>query len=328
MDFLVTGGAGFIGSAVVRRLSQNGFSVRVLDNLSTGNISNLNECIERIEMLEGDICDKDVVRKAVDKVRYVLHLAALPSVIRSIEKPEESSMVNIEGTLNLLVAAKEARVERFVFSSSSSVYGNDPVLPRNEDVTPHPISPYAIQKFTSELYCKIFFELYGLKTFVLRYFNVCGADSDGIIGDSKKPSQLLMQNAVRGAMKIEKFAFTCPKVKTNDGTPIRDYVDVEDLVEAHFRAFKYIEIGGKSEIFNLGNGKGYSVKEIVNEVEKIFKIKMNPQKGTIRKGEYAKIFANSKKAKRILKWKPKKELGESIKSLEKWYANFPNGYKN
>ena len=169
-------------------------------------------------------------------------------------------------------------------------------------------------------------KIYKFKSIIFRYFNVCGADADGIIGDSKKPSQLLVQNAVRGAMGIEPFSYTCPVVDTHDNTPIRDYIDVEDLAMAHYLAFLYLQRGGKSEVLNLGNGRGYSVKEIVSEVERFFGLKIKKKKAKSRKGEYAKIFSNPKKAQKILKWRAQKEIAESIKGLKKWYEKFPNGY--
>ncbi|KJU86621.1 UDP-glucose 4-epimerase [Candidatus Magnetobacterium bavaricum] len=168
--------------------------------------------------------------------------------------------------------------------------------------------------------------LSGFKYVILRYFNVCGADSNGVIGDSKKPSQLLMQNSVRGAMGIEPFQYTCPVVDTPDGTPIRDYIDVEDLVYAHYLASEYLSDGGCSDTFNLGNGVGYSVKEIVSEVEKLFGSDMEKGQGAQRKGEYARIFANPEKAMRELRWQPQKTLSDSIMSLRKWYTRYPNGY--
>lgn len=136
-----------------------------------------------------------------------------------------------------------------------------------------------------------------------------------------------MQNAVRGAMGIEPFSYTCAKVKTKDGTPIRDYIDVEDLVRAHFAAYGYLEKKGKNDIFNLGNGKGHSVKEIVSQVEKEFDTKIEKKEGKTRQGEYAEIFADPQKAQDMLKWKPQKSLKESIESLREWYEKFPNGYK-
>ena len=151
---------------------------------------------------------------------------------------------------------------------------------------------------------------------------------NGEIGDSKKPSSLLVQNAVRGAMGIEPFSYTCQEVDTPDKSPIRDYIDVEDLANAHYMAYEYLlKVDNKSDIFNLGNGAGWSVKEIVSKVEQEFAKKMDKKNGETRKGEYAKIYADPSKAFKILKWKPKKSIEESILSLRKWYGGYPNGYE-
>jgi len=162
---------------------------------------------------------------------------------------------------------------------------------------------------------------------ILRYFNVCGASDDGEIGDSKKPSVHLMQNAVRGALGIEPFYLTSPEVDTPDGTPIRDYVNVVDLNEAHIKALEYLSQGGRSEILNLGTGKGNSVLEIIDEVQKAAGRKFDLQRTEARKGEYAKVFADNEKAKRIINWAPDHSLQDSVKSLIKWYTKHPHGWK-
>ena len=165
-----------------------------------------------------------------------------------------------------------------------------------------------------------------MKYVILRYFNVTGASSGGLIGDSKKPSQLLVQNAVRGALNIEPFRLTCPRVDTADGTPIRDYLNVEDLADAHLKALNYLIKGGKSDIFNLGTGQGNSVLEIVSSVQKMIEVKFPVSRGKARRGEYAEIYANIGKAKKALKWKPEKTISDSILSLVKWYKNKPDGW--
>ena len=173
-DYLVTGGAGFIGSNLVHTLHSRGDSVRVLDNLTTGLEGNLADIRGDIDLVQGDFRDRKTVDAAMQGVKRVIHIGALPSVSRSVEAPSESNEVNITGTLNLLEAARDAGVERFVFSSSSSVYGNTPTLPKEESMTPSPLSPYALQKLAGEHYCRIFHDLYGLNTYALRYFNVFG----------------------------------------------------------------------------------------------------------------------------------------------------------
>ena len=169
-------------------------------------------------------------------------------------------------------------------------------------------------------------KLKGLKYLNLRYFNVCGASSDGSLGDSRKPSLLLVQNAVRAGLGIEPFYLTCPEVKTPDKTPIRDYIDVLDLSEAHLLAFNYLLKGGSSDIMNLGAGLGYSVYEIIREVEKVTKKKINFKRVTPRKGEYSKMIASNTKAKKVLGWFPKRTIGDSVKSLMTWYEKHPRGW--
>ena len=222
VEYLVTGGAGFIGSNIVRRLVADGCSVRVLDNLSTGRMSNIQDLMGDIELLEGDICDAATAARAVAGVKFVLHLAARPSVARSVEDPLTSDMMNVRGTLMMLVAARDAGVERFVFSSSSSVYGNTPVLPKQEDMTPGPLSPYAVQKLTGEHYCRVFHELYGLKAYVLRYFNV--------FGPRQNPKS--QYSAV--------VPFFIDKLKNDEAPPIhgdgeqtRDFTFVDDVIAAN-----------------------------------------------------------------------------------------------
>ena len=172
--FLITGGAGFIGSNIVHTLVRKGEGVRVLDNLSTGNLDNLRDILGEIELIEGDIRDINTVGEAVKGVEVILHQAALPSVARSVENPIDTNDVNIRGTLNLLIAARDAGVKRVVYASSSSIYGDTPTLPKREDMPPNPISPYALTKYVGERYCQIFTWIYGLETVSLRYFNVFG----------------------------------------------------------------------------------------------------------------------------------------------------------
>ncbi|MFA6077242.1 MAG: UDP-glucose 4-epimerase GalE [Candidatus Paceibacterota bacterium] len=256
-----------------------------------------------------------------------MHFAALCSVDESVRKPELYIKNNVTGTLNLLEAMVEGKVQKIIFSSTCAVYGDAQYLPIDEKHPTKPLNPYGQSKFEAEKEIEKFGKLHGFNYVILRYFNVCGADSDGEIGDSKKPSELLVQNAVRGALGIEYFRLTCGKADTPDGTPIRDYIDVEDLVDAHINALSYLNKGKPSGIFNLGNGKGWSVKEIVNAVKKELGVEFVVKKGKERKGEYDKVYADIKKAKSLLDFNPKKTLADSVKSLVKWYNNKKNGYK-
>jgi UDP-glucose 4-epimerase len=327
---LVTGGAGYIGSHAVKLFLEKGYEVVVFDNLSRGFREPLNilKKIGKLNFVKGDLRNKAEIEKVfrTHKIDGVLHFAALCLVNESMENPGMYFENNVGGSLNLLEVMKKHGVKKIIFSSTCATYGETKYLPVDEAHPQKPVNPYGESKLLVEKMLP-WYESFGIRHVILRYFNICGAANSGIIGDSKKPSQLLVQNAVRGAMGIEPFAFTCAKVKTPDGTPIRDYIDVEDLVEAHFAAYAYLEKGGKSDVFNLGNGKGYSVKEIVGGVEKIFGLKLKMKKAQARKGEYANIFADPKKAQKVLKWRSKKGIAESVESLKKWYTGHPKGYR-
>lgn len=328
---LITGGAGYIGSHAVKLFLKKGHKVVVIDNLSRGwrEPMKILAPLGELYFEKGDLRNKKALEKIFKKYKIsaVLHFAALCSVNESMEQPELYFENNVLGGLNLLEAMRENGVQDIIFSSTCATYGETKYLPVDENHPQDPANPYGESKLLTEKMIRWYGALHGFRYVILRYFNVCGASSDGLIGDSKKPSLLLMQNAVRGAMGIEPFFYTCPRVKTPDKTPIRDYIDVEDLVEAHFLALGYIQKGGKSQILNLGNGRGFSVKEIVTEVKKTFGIKMPRKKAPARKGEYAEIYADSRKAQKILQWKAKKSLKDSIESLRKWYETRPRGYR-
>jgi UDP-glucose 4-epimerase len=331
---LVTGGAGYIGSHAVKLLLEKGYKVTVLDNLERGYLEAVETLQnkfgkENLNFVEADLRDGEKIKEIMAEIKPegVLHFAALCLVNESMEKPELYFENNDLGTLNLLKAMQEAGINKLVFSSTCAVYGESQYLPVDENHPTHPSNPYGESKLIAESMIKWFGKLRGLNYIIFRYFNVAGASSDGLIGDSKKPSQLLVQCAVRGALGIEPFQLTCPKVGTKDGTPIRDYVNVEDLAEAHIMALEYLIKGGQSDLFNLGTGKGNSVLEIVNQVKEITGAEFPVTQGEARKGEYAEIYANNAKVKQVLGWKPKKSIKDGVGSLVKWYKNKPNGWK-
>ncbi|MDA1169088.1 MAG: UDP-glucose 4-epimerase GalE [bacterium] len=328
---LITGGGGYIGSHVAKLFLEKGISVVVLDNFSRGYRQPINilSKIGSIESEEIDLLDPEGIKRVFAKhdIGSVLHFAGLCSVHESVEKPEMYQKNNVEGTRNLLNAMLGADVQNIVFSSTSAVYGETEVLPVIEDQETNPMNPYGLSKRNAEKVIQEYGEKYGFRFVIFRYFNVCGAASDGMIGDSKKPSQHLMQNAVRGAMGIEQFSYTCSKVNTPDGTPIRDYIDVEDLAQAHYLGYGYLQNGGKSDIFNLGNGTGYSVQEIVSEVQRVFGMHIEKKQAEPRMGEHAAMYADASKARHILGFRNNKSLSDSIRSLQKWYAGHPKGYK-
>ncbi|MBU6431379.1 UDP-glucose 4-epimerase GalE [Patescibacteria group bacterium] len=330
---LITGGAGYIGSHAVKLFLEKGFEVASFDNFSRGFREPLKilKKYGKLKSVEGDLRNKKDIRKVFkeNKIDAVAHFAALCSVNESMERPGLYFENNFVGSFNLFEAMREAGVKNIIFSSTCAAYGETEYLPVDEKHPQNPANPYGESKMLTERMLRWYGELHDFKCVIFRYFNVCGADMNGEIGDGKKPSSLLVQNAVRGAMGIEPFSYTCQKVDTPDGSPIRDYIDAEDLARAHYLAYGYLsKKNSQSEIFNLGNGAGWSVKEIVSKVEQEFGKKMNKKSGEARKGEYAKIYADASKAFKILKWKPEKNIEESILSLRKWYEKHPRGYDN
>lgn len=330
---LITGGAGYIGSHAVKLFLEKRFEVISFDNFSRGFKQPL-EILKKygkLKIIKGDLRNKKNIKKVFSEnnINTVIHFAALCSVNESMEQPEIYFENNVVGSLNLFEAMREACVKNIIFSSTCATYGEAEYLPMDEKHPQNPANPYGESKMLTEKILRWYGSLHEFKYVIFRYFNVCGAEAKGEIGDSKKPSSLLVQNAVRGAMGIEPFSYTCQKVDTPDKSPIRDYVDVEDLVNAHYLANEYLQkTSNKSDIFNLGNGEGWSVKEIVSKVEQVFGKKINKKNGGVRKGEYAKVNADPSKAFSILKWKPQKSIEESILSLKKWYEKHPHGYDN
>jgi len=329
MIILVTGAGGYIGSHAVKLLLKNGHKIIAFDNFSRGFREPLETLVKygELQVVEGDLLDKDELDKVFQKqeIDAVMHFAALCLPDESMKDPDLYFRNNTLGTLNLLESMHSAEVGKIIFSSTCAVYGGAEYLPIDENHATKPQNPYGQSKLEAEEHIKRFSELYDLKYVILRYFNVCGADLDGEIGDSRKPSQALVQNAVRGALGIEEFKLTCPEVQTPDGTPIRDYIDVEDLVDAHVGALEYLN-KGKSLVCNLGNGRGWSVREIITTVSKELNVELKVARGAPRSGEVAESRASISQAESTLGWKPKKSLQESIQSLARWYKNKPSGY--
>ncbi|HPD07761.1 MAG TPA: UDP-glucose 4-epimerase GalE [Patescibacteria group bacterium] len=327
---LITGGAGYIGSHAVKLFLDKGYTVVVMDNLSRGWQEPLDILASRGKLIfvRGDLTASSDLATLFEHYHFagVLHFAALCLVDESMSKPELYFDNNVIGSFNLLEALRRYGPVPLIFSSTCAVYGESQYLPVDEAHPLNPANPYGESKLMVEKMIKWYGERYRIPYVILRYFNVSGADADGLIGDSKKPSELLMQNAVRGALNIEPFTYTCGKVATPDGTPIRDYINVEDLIEAHALAYDYLKNGGVSEIFNLGTGQGYSVKEIVQAVEHYFGCTLKKKQGVVRQGEYAQIYADITKAKEVLGWRPRRSLEDSIVSLAKWYSRYPQGY--
>lgn len=329
-SILVTGGAGYIGSHAVKLLLEKGCEVIVFDNLSRGYSDAIAALTAygKLTFVQGDLRSQSAINALFTghSIDAVMHFAALCLVDESMEQPQLYFQNNTVGTLNLLEAMRVKKVRNLIFSSTCAVYGESQYLPVDESHPLNPTNPYGESKLLSEKMIRWYGDIYGFSYAILRYFNVCGASADGRIGDSKRPSQLLMQNAVRGAMGIEPFYLTCPDVGTADGTPVRDYIDVEDLAAAHAVALEYLGKTAGREIFNLGTGTGYSVKQIVSKVSEVCGTDLPLVKGETRRGEYASIYAQPDKANTLLAWKTEKDLEVSIRSLQKWYAGHPQGF--
>jgi UDP-glucose 4-epimerase len=330
---LITGAAGYIGSVAAYLLLQNGYEVVALDNFTTGYRQPL-ELLkqkfgqEKFRHYETDIHqDLSPTFEKEKEISAVLHYAASCLVDESVKNPEKYFYNNVVGSQNLLASLIKFGIRDIIFSSTCAVYGEAQYMPIDEKHPIEPSTPYGASKHMVEEMIEWYGKLKNLHYVILRYFNVCGASDDGLIGDSKKPSTLLMQNTVRGALGIEPFYLTCPEVSTPDKTPIRDYINVVDLNEAHLKALEYLANGGASEIINLGTGTGNSVLEIVNKVQDITGVKFPLQKAAPREGDDAKKIASIDKAKKVLGWEPKRTIEDSVKSLVAWYKAHPRGWE-
>lgn len=306
MKFLVTGGAGFIGSNIVEELLKRGHTVRVIDNFSTGKRENIKEFEKDIELIEGDIRSYHLVNQAIKGIDVVLHQAALPSVPRSIADPITTNEVNVTGTLNLLYSAKENNVNRFVFASSSSVYGDTPELPKYEGMTPNPLSPYAASKLTGENYLRVFNKLYGLETVALRYFNVFGPKQD--------------PNSQYSAV-IPKFI----KAMLNDNQPViygdgeqsRDFTFINNVVEGNLLAAT-VEYP-KENVFNCACHGQITLNELVASINKILNKEIFPKYSNPRPGDIKHSFADVRKIKENIGFEPLIKFEDGLKKTIDWY---------
>lgn len=328
---LVTGAGGYIGSVATYLFLQKGYQVIAVDNFSTGYKQPLELLQEkygkrRITFYKLDLTSISKVFNQEKNISAVVHFAANCSVNESMEDPGKYFKNNVCGSVYLLEAMAFNNIKNLVFSSTCAVYGDVQVLPVEENHSTNPSSPYGESKLMMEKIIMWYAKLKAINFVLLRYFNVCGASDDGLIGDSKKPSVHLIQNAVRGALGLERFYLTCPEVDTPDKSPIRDYINVVDLGIAHIRAVDYLLRGGKSEIINLGTGKGNSVLEIIKKVEQSTDYKFNLERSKPRQGEYARMIASVKKAKRILDWKSERTIEDAVNSLLSWYKIHPHGW--
>jgi len=304
--YLVTGGAGFIGSHLVEELVKQRQRVRVIDNLSTGKKENIKPFLEEIELIEGDIRDLELVREAMDGVDYVLHQAAVPSVPRSVKDPLTSNSVNVEGTLNILIAARDADVKRVVYASSSSVYGDTPVLPKHEDMKQEPRSPYAVSKLGGELYCQAFYHVHGLETVALRYFNVFGSRQD-----PKSQYAAVVPKFITALLHGE-----LPTI-FGDGEQSRDFTYIENVVEANLLATKAPGVAG--EVFNIACGERITINELACMLAEIIGVNIEPEHTPSRPGDVLHSLADISKAKRLLGYEVKLDTKSGLGKAVKWY---------
>lgn len=330
---LITGAGGYIGSVATSLFLQQGYDVVAVDNLSRGFKQPMDVLQEKYGKDRLHFYDTDL-RTGIEQIfasepdiDSVINYAALCNVGESEKAPELYFDNNIQSVISLLQAMKKHNVNKLVFSSTCSLYGEPQQETLDEN---HPINPtshpYGESKYMAERVIDWFSKIHGIQYITLRYFNVCGATEDGTIGDSKKPSFHLMQNAIRGAMGIDQFFLNFTPVDTPDGSPIRDYVNVVDLNNAHLLAVEYLDKATQSEVFNLGTGTGNSVLEIIKTVEEITGTKLELKEGERRKGDVSKAVASNEKITRLLGWKPTHSIEDSVQSLVTWYKAHPNGW--
>ena len=306
---LVTGGAGFIGSHIVDRLVSDGYDVGVLDNISTGNLSNIDSrVISKIQTFEIDISDYPLVGDVVRHYEAIIHEAALVSVTRSVEDPLTTNTVNITGTLNLLKAAVDFGIKRFIYASSSSVYGETATLPKIETMSTLPISPYAVSKMAAENYCKAFAKVYGLHTISLRYFNVYGPRQKAGMYSGVIPT--FVKRAMDGKAPII----------YGDGLQVRDFTYVQDVVQANVLALTRPTREG--EVYNVGAGNKITITELAEEVLRLAgKSYLEPIHEPERKGDIRESYADITKARRDLGFEPKFTIREGLPNVFEWFSS-------
>jgi UDP-N-acetylglucosamine 4-epimerase len=308
-SFLVTGGAGFIGSNLAEKILDLGYKLRVLDNFSTGKKRNIEEFLDNsnFELMEGDIRELVTCQQACDGIDYVLHNAALGSVPRSVNDPRTTNDVNITGTLNMLIAARDNKVKKFIYASSSSVYGDEPNLPKIEDRTGKPLSPYAITKIVNELYARNFYELYKLPVIGLRYFNIFGKkqDCDAVYA-------AVIPIFIKKLLKKE-----APTIN-GDGKQSRDFTYIENVVEANLKSC-LADKGALGEVFNIAYGGRVYLNDLYWKICKLLYVDIQPIYGPERPGDVKHSIADISKAERILGYYPEYDVDKGLEKAIDWY---------
>lgn len=309
--YLVTGGAGFIGSHMVEALRARGDRVRVVDSFVTGHRSNLAH-IDEVELMEGDLADLDEARRAVEGIEYVLHQAAIPSVPRSVEDPVTSHRANVDATLNLLVAARDAGVRRVVYAGSSSAYGNSATLPKHEDMPTTPLSPYALQKLVGEQYMRLFTDLYGLSTVTIRYFNVFGPRQD-----PSSPYSGVISLFIRYLLEGRG-----PTIH-GDGEQTRDFTYVANVVDGALRAAT-ASADASGQVINVATGTRISLNDLLRTLSGITGATVEPQYGPARAGDVRDSLADIGKAERLLGYRPLVDLETGLRATVDWFTTRPD----
>jgi nucleoside-diphosphate-sugar epimerase len=308
--YLVTGAAGFIGSSLVRALLERGEQVRGIDNFATGRRENLTEVLNRIDFREADILDLDAMHKACARVDYVLHEAAIPSVPKSVLDPLGSNRANVDGTVNVLVAARDAKVKRVVYAASSSVYGDAPTLPKHEAMTPNPISPYAVAKLASELYMVSFYRCYGLETVCLRYFNIFGPRQDPSSAYSGVLAKFSMQ-MLRGE----------PPTIFGDGKTSRDFTYIDNAVSANLLACSAPAAECAGRVFNCATGRRTSLNETFDALKQLTGYKGTVKYGPERGGDIKHSLADITQAQKHLGYKVLVNFEDGLRRTVEWYKS-------
>jgi UDP-glucose 4-epimerase len=304
---LVTGGAGFIGSHIAATLVSNGARVRVLDNLSTGYLKNLEPISGKIDFIKGSLNDEKSLRDALEDVEVVFHQAAIPSVPRSVENPKETHLACVDGTFNLLLAARDAHVRRIVYAASSSAYGDQPTLPKREDMLPAPLSPYAAAKLVGEYYCQVFAQVYGLETLCLRYFNVFGPRQD-----PSSPYSGVISRFVNMLMSGER------PIIYGDGEQTRDFTYVANVVDANLRAAETTK--GIGKVINIANGEQITLNQLLNVIKTITgKNDVEPEYRETRAGDVRHSLADITLARELLGYEPRVGLEEGLRHTLDWW---------
>lgn len=323
MKLLVTGGAGYIGSHTVRELVRLGHDLTVFDNLRYGHPAAV-----AVPVIEGELADAARIQAVLREGQFeaVLHFAGYAVVGESVTDPRKYFSNNVGGSINLLNAMLDGGTKLFVFSSTSEVYGEAQQLPLPEGHPKLPTNPYGESKWMVEQILQRYSEAYGLRSVSLRYFNAAGAAEDGSIGEDHRPESHLIPNALLGALGRKRFEFTCSEVDTLDGTTIRDYIHVLDLASAHVLALDALAGGHPTSAYNVGVGKGYSTKQVVEAVQRVTGVQFPTSAGTPRSGEPAEKYASNDLIRRELGWKPRHDLESMVRTALLWHQQHPDGF--